>query len=239
MGDVTTFGSEPWMEVSSTSSWPTAPSAKRGGDWSTTWTSSSTEKNIRASLPNQVQTVTIPSISNDNSVDKLLVSQLNGLTFIDTMSPNAWTAKPSETKKNKDDKLNIEEELSKQNLYKTELCRSFVDTGACRYGGKCQFAHGAHELRPVLRHPKYKTEICKKFSNTGNCPYGNRCRFIHPGITNTDDSDSSLATSGWSTSWNTSTSVQIPEKKQPNKQQIKALSPESAKRLAIFQHISE
>ena len=29
----------------------------------------------------------------------------------------------------------------------------------CRYGGKCQFAHGSHELRPVQRHPKYKTEV--------------------------------------------------------------------------------
>lgn len=74
---------------------------------------------------------------------------------------------------------NIEDELQKQNLYKTELCRSFTETGICRYGHKCQFAHGGHELRPVLRHPKYKTEACKTFSLTGQCPYGNRCRFIH------------------------------------------------------------
>jgi len=32
-------------------------------------------------------------------------------------------------------------------LYKTELCRSFTRTGYCRYGLKCQFAHGIHELR--------------------------------------------------------------------------------------------
>ncbi|CAI5522377.1 unnamed protein product, partial [Closterium sp. Naga37s-1] len=43
-------------------------------------------------------------------------------------------------------------------LYKTELCRSWEETGACRYGGKCQFAHGREELRAVARHPKYKTE---------------------------------------------------------------------------------
>lgn len=78
-------------------------------------------------------------------------------------------------------KLQIEEELSRQNLYKTELCRSFSETGSCRYGHKCQFAHGHHELRNIVRHPKYKTEICKTFSNSGSCPYGNRCRFIHPG----------------------------------------------------------
>lgn len=65
------------------------------------------------------------------------------------------------------------------NLYKTELCRSFAETGTCRYGLKCQFAHGASELRPVSRHPKYKTEICKTFHTQGTCPYGTRCRFIH------------------------------------------------------------
>lgn len=73
----------------------------------------------------------------------------------------------------------IEKELSQQNLYKTELCRSFEETGNCRYGTKCQFAHGRDELRPVIRHPKYKTEICKTFHSVGHCPYGKRCRFIH------------------------------------------------------------
>lgn len=73
----------------------------------------------------------------------------------------------------------IEEEISGQNLYKTELCRSFEETGACRYGSKCQFAHGRAELRPVLRHPKYKTQVCKTYHSTGTCPYGKRCRFIH------------------------------------------------------------
>eukprot|EP01087_Luapelamoeba_hula_P001624 TRINITY_DN1133_c0_g1_i1.p1 TRINITY_DN1133_c0_g1~~TRINITY_DN1133_c0_g1_i1.p1 ORF type:complete len:409 (-),score=70.55 TRINITY_DN1133_c0_g1_i1:211-1437(-) len=73
----------------------------------------------------------------------------------------------------------IEKEINNQNLYKTELCRSFVETGVCRYGSKCQFAHGMPELRPVLRHPKYKTEVCKTYHLVGTCPYGTRCRFIH------------------------------------------------------------
>jgi len=75
--------------------------------------------------------------------------------------------------------VDIEEELTKQNLYKTELCQSWMETGSCRYGPKCQYAHGNDELRPVIRHPKYKTEICKTFSTTGHCSYGKRCRFIH------------------------------------------------------------
>jgi len=78
-----------------------------------------------------------------------------------------------------EEKVTIEEELASQNRYKTELCKSFNETGICRYGTKCQFAHGKEELRPILRHPKYKTEICKTFHSTGTCPYGIRCRFIH------------------------------------------------------------
>lgn len=42
----------------------------------------------------------------------------------------------------------------KLGLYKTELCRSWEEKGTCRYGSKCQFAHGQDELRDVPRHPK-------------------------------------------------------------------------------------
>lgn len=64
-------------------------------------------------------------------------------------------------------------------LYKTEFCRSFEETGFCRYGTKCQFAHDMNELRQVSRHPRYKTEVCKTFWDLGHCPYGRRCCFIH------------------------------------------------------------
>uniref|UniRef100_UPI00358F0FEB mRNA decay activator protein ZFP36L2-A-like n=1 Tax=Myxine glutinosa TaxID=7769 RepID=UPI00358F0FEB len=63
--------------------------------------------------------------------------------------------------------------------YKTELCRPFQESGACKYGDKCQFAHGLHELRALVRHPKYKTELCRTFHTIGFCPYGPRCHFIH------------------------------------------------------------
>ncbi|KAG8448898.1 hypothetical protein GDO86_015828 [Hymenochirus boettgeri] len=63
--------------------------------------------------------------------------------------------------------------------YKTELCRTFSETGTCKYGAKCQFAHGKTELREPNRHPKYKTELCHKFYFYGDCPYGSRCNFIH------------------------------------------------------------
>ncbi|XP_065137614.1 mRNA decay activator protein ZFP36L1 [Paramisgurnus dabryanus] len=69
--------------------------------------------------------------------------------------------------------------------YKTELCRTFAERGVCKYGSKCQFAHGHEELRDLSRHPKYKTEPCRTFHSIGFCPYGIRCHFVH----NAEDDD--------------------------------------------------
>lgn len=109
--------------------------------------------------------------------------------------------------------LEFEDELSNQNLYKTELCRSWRDFRTCRYGSKCQFAHGEHELRALVRHPKYKTEHCKTYAAIGYCPYAHRCRFIHPDEKTVDTDHSSSPSSGagnalpgiqninWTNSW--------------------------------------
>lgn len=63
--------------------------------------------------------------------------------------------------------------------YKTEMCRPFQENGSCKYGEKCQFAHGFGELRIVTRHPKYKTDLCRTYHSSGFCPYGPRCHFVH------------------------------------------------------------
>jgi len=42
--------------------------------------------------------------------------------------------------------------------YKTVLCDKFVKSGTCPYGRKCQFAHGADELR--ARMPS-ESELCQ------------------------------------------------------------------------------
>jgi len=65
------------------------------------------------------------------------------------------------------------------NRYKTEMCRPFQENGTCKYGDKCQFAHGNLELRTVSRHPKYKTDLCRTYHSVGFCPYGPRCHFVH------------------------------------------------------------
>ena len=68
---------------------------------------------------------------------------------------------------------------AKSELYKTELCRAFIENGSCGYGEKCQFAHGERDQRAVLRHAKYKTKQCWTYHSTGFCYYGARCNFIH------------------------------------------------------------
>lgn len=65
--------------------------------------------------------------------------------------------------------------------FKTELCNNLIELGDCKYGDRCHYAHGAHELRQVSRrHPKYRTESCKNFELTGKCPFGPRCSYVHP-----------------------------------------------------------
>ncbi|XP_071547398.1 uncharacterized protein [Panulirus ornatus] len=63
--------------------------------------------------------------------------------------------------------------------YKTELCRSFEESGDCRFGVACTFAHGLTELRAVHRHPLYKTVLCRTYHSLGYCQYGARCHFVH------------------------------------------------------------
>lgn len=67
----------------------------------------------------------------------------------------------------------------KRALYKTEPCKNWQISGTCRYGSKCQFAHGNQELKEPPRHPKYKSERCRSFMMYGYCPYGLRCCFLH------------------------------------------------------------
>ena len=65
------------------------------------------------------------------------------------------------------------------NRYKTEMCRPYQENGTCKYGDKCQFAHGTQDMRNVSRHPKYKTDLCRTYHSVGFCPYGPRCHFVH------------------------------------------------------------
>lgn len=69
-------------------------------------------------------------------------------------------------------------EINKE-LYKTELCESFTTKGSCKYGNKCQFAHGLHELKFKPRANNFRTKPCINWTKLGYCPYGKRCCFKH------------------------------------------------------------
>ncbi|KAJ3576147.1 hypothetical protein NP233_g630 [Leucocoprinus birnbaumii] len=107
-----------------------------------------------------------------------LPAQFAGAYSVPPQTPNAEATASTPTATSSG-QLGPSANNRKLGLYKTELCRSWEEKGTCRYGSKCQFAHGEDELRKVARHPKYKTEICRTFWVSGSCPYGKRCCFIH------------------------------------------------------------
>ena len=76
-------------------------------------------------------------------------------------------------------KIFIENEQKRDPKYKTELCKTFRETGKCPYGFKCRFAHGKEELVSKILNSNYKKKDCKTFSECGFCPYGSRCSFRH------------------------------------------------------------
>lgn len=65
--------------------------------------------------------------------------------------------------------------------YKTELCKNWIEVGFCRYGNKCQYAHGNYELvgKQQPSNAKYKSKTCNTFNEKLYCPYGQRCLFRH------------------------------------------------------------
>ena len=63
---------------------------------------------------------------------------------------------------------------------KRSLCRNFQELGYCRYGDKCQFAHGHEELAwNTEKRGMYKTKPCTFFAKKCFCQYGSRCNFSH------------------------------------------------------------
>ena len=79
--------------------------------------------------------------------------------------------------------------------YKTILCKKYSTDQGCPYGDKCQFAHGAQELRlnngqGVPQNTNnlnksqnsllnYKIVKCKNWEKDKTCKYGIHCTFAH------------------------------------------------------------
>ncbi|XP_071962517.1 mRNA decay activator protein ZFP36L2-A-like isoform X2 [Antedon mediterranea] len=68
------------------------------------------------------------------------------------------------------------------NRFKTEICRAYEETGACKYGEKCQFTHLPRTIQQQpqpTNSSRYKTELCRPFEENGACKYGDKCQFAH------------------------------------------------------------
>ena len=71
------------------------------------------------------------------------------------------------------------------------MCKHFGTPQGCSYGDKCQFAHGAEELRtptggaaglskkPSNNFLNYKIVKCKNWERDKQCKYGEHCTFAH------------------------------------------------------------
>lgn len=76
--------------------------------------------------------------------------------------------------------INYLKEFQQDPKYKTELCKTYKETGSCAYGNKCRFAHGKHELfDKIISCKKYKQKECASFYKNKFCNYGHRCHFKH------------------------------------------------------------
>jgi len=145
------------------------------------------EKSIKLNhLLNQVNSVTGANTKVDTLIYQMNHNKANcnknntNLQVQAKMNSNVKNQNQTDkTAKTKSSANSSSNKQSSDTRYKTELCRQFVENGECKYGDKCQFAHGKEDLKHVNRHPKYKTNFCKTFHSKGFCPYGPRCHFIH------------------------------------------------------------
>ena len=78
-------------------------------------------------------------------------------------------------------------------LYKTQVCKHFMNDNSCSKGNSCHYAHGDAELRrrnedlPVevkykmmnVPYNNFKTQVCKYFEQTKQCHYGKNCTYAH------------------------------------------------------------
>ncbi|KAA8902495.1 hypothetical protein TRICI_005856 [Trichomonascus ciferrii] len=95
-------------------------------------------------------------------------------------SPKSAVSSPSSTTTSKGTGNGKKKTTTNTDLYKTELCASFMSSGGhCPYGEKCQFAHGEKELKVIDRPPKWRSKPCQNWVKNGSCSYNARCCFRH------------------------------------------------------------
>lgn len=157
-------------------------------------------KKLNDLLQEQKQTV----VTSQESIDNPVVNIINN-----SKSNKTNTNKHSSTNKSRNSHNN--NNINKQ-LFKTELCEAFTTKGSCKYGNKCQFAHGLNELHFKSTNDNYRTKPCINWEKLGYCPYGKRCQFKHG-----DDIDIKIYVNAGKLSKN-SNSDDVPKQKKKNLQ---------------------
>lgn len=108
----------------------------------------------------------------------------------DSSSTSSDSSESSHSKDNAKRYMDFDGKLIKTipEKHKTELCKSYSELGSCRYGDKCRFAHGSHEL-VVMRNDNghYRQRKCKGYWDHMSCRYGVRCQFGHTEPMNWED----------------------------------------------------
>ncbi|CCH62410.1 hypothetical protein TBLA_0H01230 [Henningerozyma blattae CBS 6284] len=118
--------------------------------------------------------------NNFSAVSPLSPSALPALTSENLSNHNITNIKsPAVPKGSTSSNTNISNRNINKQLFKTELCETFTTKGTCKYGNKCQFAHGLHELNFKNISSNFRTKPCNNWEKLGYCPYGKRCQFKH------------------------------------------------------------
>jgi hypothetical protein len=116
------------------------------------------------------------SLSNDSFDTN--TSTINGIRY----SPSYINENKAKAKLKKDalEFVDYHKEYQSDPKYKTEMCKSWSESGFCAYGNKCRFAHGKDELfGKIVSCKKYKQKDCMSFFKNNYCCYGSRCHFRH------------------------------------------------------------
>lgn len=117
-----------------------------------------------------------PTLNHSLSTDLKKVRSMAPIVNDDEFQSDASTSAESSECKRKNNNGKKEYKLKQ----KTEMCKNWEMHGHCRWGSKCSYAHGEHELLKKTHLPKnFMTRSCDTFHKDGFCSFGKRCQFMH------------------------------------------------------------
>ncbi|KTA95117.1 mRNA decay factor CTH1 [Nakaseomyces glabratus] len=144
----------------------------------------SRKSNLEVDIKHHYQANALPLTSEnlqkmqDLSIDDMPIESINRKKFHIQKTTVDPTKQINSEPKVKEHQQQQQQQINK-GLYKTELCETFTTKGFCKYGNKCQFAHGLQELKLKKTSNNFRTKPCINWDKLGYCPYGKRCCFKH------------------------------------------------------------